>query len=196
MSSDKDLSKCMFDGRRSSYSNWSERFLSYASIKGCDQALTRDYADDMIVDDKATLDPTDDDDNANILLRDANTLAFSMLTLSCQTETTMSILDASVTEAFPDGCARTAWKSLDDHHDPKSTSNKYELRQKFTQCVLKNDQTNPDEWFAELETIRARLKNHFQYTISDEDMISHIVYNIKPKMYQTLLTMVKRCVSP
>ena len=178
-----------FDGTDKSYPIWKKKFLSLCHYKKCGHMLTTDHT--MPPADQV-LDPDDDYDNTIIVLRDANTLAFSMLTLSCQTETTMSILDASVTEAFPDGCARTAWKSLDDHHDPKSTSNKYELRQKFTQCVLKNDQTNPDDWFAELETIRARLKNHFQYTISDEDMISHIVYNTKPKMYQTLLTMVKR----
>lgn len=179
-----------FDGTDKSYPIWKKKFLSLCHYKKCGHMLTTDYANMPEAD--VELNPDDDAEKVFIGYREANTLAFSMLTLSCQTETTMNILDSAVTDAFPEGCARKAWVNLDDHHDPKSTSNKYELRQKFTQCVLKNDQTNPDEWFAELDTIRARLKLHFQYIISDEDIISHIVYNIKPKMYQTLLTMVKR----
>ena len=185
----KGLKSLPFDGTDKNYPMWKKKFLSLCHYKQCGHILTTDLPSG-IPEATEELDETQAGDQPYILLRKANTLAFSMLTLSCQAETTMNILDSAVTNIFPDGCARTAWKALDDHHDPKSTSNKYELRQKFTQCVLKND-TNPDEWFAELDTIRARLKLHFSYQISDEDMISHIVYNVKPKMYQTLLTMVK-----
>jgi hypothetical protein len=51
---------------------------------------------------------------------------------------------------------------------------------------------NPDEWFAEFESLRAQLLIDHSYDIPDADLISHIVYNSHPRIYQTLFTLVKR----
>ena len=142
MSSDKDLSKCMFDGRRSSYSNWSERFLSYASIKGCDQALTRDYADDMIVDDNATLDLTNDNDKERERIRKENRLAYSLLIMNQNDEMTRNAYRSAKTATR--SCARTAWLNLKKVHQPEDDATKYELINKFNRLELKHDSKNPD----------------------------------------------------
>ena len=190
MSSDKDLAKCMFDGKRSSYSNWSERFLSYASIKGCDQALTRDYADDKIVDDDATLDPTSTTDLEKERIRKENRLAYSLLMMNQNDDMTRNAYRAAKTTKR--NCARTAWLNLKKIHQPQDDATKYELVNKFNRLELRYDTKNPDEWFSELEIIRAQLNIDYNHTISDDEVVSQILYNVQPTMYQTLFTIIKR----
>jgi hypothetical protein len=57
---------------------------------------------------------------------------------------------------------------------------------------LRQENKNPGEWFAELESIRAQLLIDHAYDIPDADLISHIAYNAHPRIYQTLFTLVKR----
>jgi hypothetical protein len=64
--------------------------------------------------------------------------------------------------------------------------------QKFSRLELRQENKNPDEWFAELDSIRAQLLIDHSYDIPDADLISHIVYNAQPCIYQTLFTLVKR----
>jgi hypothetical protein len=54
---------------------------------------------------------------------------------------------------------------------------------------LKSDNKNPDEWFAELEAVKAQLNLDFSVKIKDEKLVSRIIFNLKPKIYATLLTM-------
>jgi hypothetical protein len=92
----------------------------------------------------------------------------------------------------PNGCARTAWKNLVQLHKTKDDSTKYELAQKFNRLELRQENKNPDEWFAELESIRAQLRMDYSYDIPDKEFISHIIYNAQPRIYQTLFTLVHR----
>ena len=46
-------------------------------------------------------------------------------------------------------------------------------------------------WFAELELLRARLRIDFQVDITEPELVNHIVYNLKPRCYYTVLTFVK-----
>jgi hypothetical protein len=59
MSEDKALRTKNFDGKTSSYVNWSKRSQSLCTIKDCDQALLQDYADNLIHDETGTLDSSD-----------------------------------------------------------------------------------------------------------------------------------------
>ena len=136
------------------------------------------------------IDPKTDPDKFR--LRNANLLAYSMLTLACTDEVTLQVVDSARPQDFPNGRAYDAWKALENIHKPQSQANKYELQQKLKECDLKQDTKNPDEWFAEIERLKTQLKNDFSYTITDDDIISHIVFNLKPKFYQNLLTVIKR----
>jgi hypothetical protein len=62
---------------------------------------------------------------------------------------------------------------------------------KLNRLELRQEIENPDECFAELETIRAQLHIDHSYDNPDADLISHIVYNAQPRIYQTLFTLVK-----
>jgi len=188
MAEDKAIRTVPFDGKTSSYDLWKEKLLSLCTIKGCAGVLIADQPD--MPKDSDILDPTNDANK--ILLRAANTLAYSMLILSCSDHVSMQLVTSAKTSDLPNGDARKAWLNLQAVHEPKSRSDRFELEQKFNQCMLTQDNKNPDEWFAELETIKARLEKDFKVIITDESFISHIIFNLKPKFYQILLTMVKR----
>jgi hypothetical protein len=54
-------------------------------------------------------------------------------------------LNSAVTTKRPSGCARTAWKNLEQLHKPKDDSTKYELEQTFNRLELLQENKNPDE---------------------------------------------------
>jgi hypothetical protein len=122
----------------------------------------------------------------------ANRLACFMLMLCQNDHVSLRALTSTVTAKRPNGCERTAWKNLEQFYKPKDYSTKYELVQKFNRLELHQENKNPGEWFAELESIRAQLLIDHSYDIPDADLISHIVYNAQPCIYQTLFTLVKR----
>jgi hypothetical protein len=107
-----------------------------------------------------------------------------MIRLSAKDDnvSTMNALGKALTADFPSEHARIAWLALETIHKRKRNADKFELQQLFNPCDLKLDQTNPDEWVSELETYRSLLYLDFQYNITDDELLSHIVFNIKPKI--------------
>jgi hypothetical protein len=99
---------------------------------------------------------------------------------------------AGCTTKHPSGHAHMAWENLKKIHRPKNEASKFEKIQAYNHCILDNDNKNPDEGFSQLETIRAELGIDFQHIITDEEIISHIIFNVKPQRYQTLMTVLKR----
>jgi hypothetical protein len=64
--------------------------------------------------------------------------------------------------------------------------------QNFNDCKLEKETRNSDEWFTELEHIRVILSDDHNETISDEKIIQQIVFNLKPKCYDTAVYAHKR----
>jgi hypothetical protein len=95
-------------------------------------------------------------------------------------------------EDFPKGDAYQAWLNLETIYKPKSSAKKHELEQSFNKSSLDKEHKNPDEWFAELEKIRLQLKIDFKTEISDDRMISQILYNTNPHQYKTTIALIKR----
>jgi hypothetical protein len=195
ISEDKTLRTVPIDGKTSNYVKWSKRFQSLCKIKDCDQALLKDYSDNLIHDETNTLDSSDANYSEKKEIMKANRLAYSMLMLCQNDHVSLRALTYAVTTKRPSGCERTAWKNLEQLHKPKDDSTKYELVRRFNRLELRQENKNPDEWLAELESIRAQLLIDHSYNIPDSDLISHIVYNAQPRIYQTLFTLVKRDLS-
>jgi hypothetical protein len=122
----------------------------------------------------------------------ANKLAYSMLMLCQNDNVSLRALTSAVTTKRPNGCDTTAWQKLEQLNNPKDDSTKYELVQKFNWLELQQENKNPDEWFAELESIRAQLMIDHSYDIPDTELVSQILYNDQPRIYQTLFTLIKR----
>jgi hypothetical protein len=125
MSEDKALRTIPFDGKTSSYVNWSKRLQILYTIKDCDQALLQDYANNLIHDKTNTLSSKDEDFVQKEKIMKANRLAYSMLMLCQNDHVSLRALTSAVTAKRPNGCARTAWKNLEQLHKPKDDSTKY-----------------------------------------------------------------------
>jgi hypothetical protein len=125
-------------------------------------------------------------------LRKANDLAYSMLTICVKDPVSFGAVYNAISTDLPDGNAALALANLDKIFKLKSMATKHELEQQFNHSGLMKEDKNPDEWFAELDKIQLQLMMDYKVDYDYEKMISHILYNIKPKIYDTVLTVIKR----
>ena len=65
------------------------------------------------------------------------------------------------------------------------------MEQNFNKISLDKEQKNPDEWFVKFEKIRLQLKIDFETEITDDQMISQILYNTNPPQYKTAIALIK-----
>jgi hypothetical protein len=69
---------------------------------------------------------------------------------------------------------------------------KNDLIQRFNHSTLHHAGQPPDEWFSDLDIIHSELLIQYNHDISESDTFNHIIYNLKPKIYEIILAMVKR----
>ncbi|TAF30165.1 MAG: hypothetical protein EAZ68_23195, partial [Oscillatoriales cyanobacterium] len=210
----KSASTIPFSGRAEDFFKWSAKFLAYCDYQGCKDVLLGKIAVPP-ASMKLDLDSIKDEDNINdksqdtnedearsfkletikeqIRARDMNKLAMVLLNLSMSDGVSVGAIYNANTTALPDGDANLAWENLSDIYKPKSSAKRYDLEQEFNKCVLWKEDKNPDEWFSELERIRLQLRMDFDiHMYDDEKLISHILYNTKPRLYDTIITVLKR----
>lgn len=190
MSDYSALKSLYFEGDQKDYKKWSDRLLHYCNTKQCRNVLIQDQP--TMPDESTVLDATVDTDKPLILLRTANALACSILSMVLKDDTGHEQLESSMSSKLPSGDARQAWINLERIYNPKTDIDLYNLRQKFTRSEFISEGTSPDIWFTELNIIRRQLIMYFGVSITDDDFIQHVVYNLKPKIYQTALQMIKR----
>ena len=155
-----------FSGKEEDWNRWSKTFLATATAKGYREVLK----------------PADEDADAD---EDLNIQAYNDLILSCQEEISFGIFDESISETFPDGDARVAWKNLCVKFEPNTGAAKVQAKQEFHQLKLASADDDPDPWITSLELKRRRLKT-LGTIIEDDDMILHILNNL-PKEYETVV---------
>ena len=183
----KSFRPSVFSGKQEDYIMWAAKFMSYGQVKGFKTILTGTQKAPNY--DKE-LDPTTD--STLLRLRKANDLAYSMLNMSVKDPVSFGAIFNASTKELPDGDARQAWLNIMSIFKPVSNAKKHELEQKFNQCSLTKEAFNPDEWFAELEQIRLQLLLDFKVTYDDDKIISQVVYNLTPALYQTTVALFKR----
>ena len=54
---------------------------------------------------------------------------------------------------LPTGNAYLAWNKLKERFDPRTSNEKLQLKEKFTNSKLKDWKKSPDDWITELEII-------------------------------------------
>ena len=155
-----------FSGKPEDWNRWSKTFLAVTTARGMREVI------------KPTK-PEEDQDE------DQNDRVYSELMLACRDDVTFGIIEESISENFPEGDARIAWKKLCDKFEPKSGMMKVQLKSEFQQSKLVNMEDDPDVWINKLELIRRRLKV-LKISIEDDDMILHILNNL-PKEYATTI---------
>ena len=90
-----------------------------------------------------------------------------------------------MSEEFPDGEARLAWKNLQTKYEPNTGAAKVQLKQEFHLMKLESAEDDPDPWLTALELKRRRLKT-LGANMEDDDVILHILNNL-PKEYETVV---------
>ena len=155
-----------FSGKEEDWHKWSKRFLAMATARG--------YLDVLIPVDIMTK------QDAN-----QNTLAYVDLTLACEEDVIFGIVDEATSTTFPRGDARIAWAGLKQRFEPDNGAMKVQMKSEFQQMKLLRAEDDPDPWITKVESLRRRLWS-LGVTISDEDVILHILNNI-PKEYATTI---------
>jgi hypothetical protein len=182
----KSLRSLTFSGKKEHFVMWQAKFLSYAHFKNFSKVITG--TSKLIIKDPLTK----EEDESNTTFKLQNAQAYSTLNLCVKDNVSFLAIFNARTEHLPDGDAYKAWCNLQDIFKPVSSAKKHELEQMFNKSCLDKEQTNPDEWFAELERLRLQLKLDFQTEITDTQMISQIIYNTHPQPYKMAITILKR----
>lgn len=118
-----------------------------------------------------TITPGATDAKELLKLRNANDVAYSILSMSVKDSVSFGAIYNGITSDLPDGDASLAWKNLQTIFKPVSDAKKHELEQQFNQCGLHKESKNPDEWFVELEHLRLQLLLDFKVTYDDDKLI-------------------------
>jgi hypothetical protein len=138
------------------------------------------------------LDPTNADEKKLLLARRANSTAMCFLRISLTEKISQSALYNSKTKELPLGCAKKAWNNLYTLYYPINFNKMNELKKDFARSTLYMDDKNPDEWFAELYSIRQRLEDDCDLDkYGDEEFLDQIFYNTKSPAYQMQVTILK-----
>ena len=178
-----------FDGKAESYHEWSTTFIDYCNLKKCSNMILA-YQPDL----RPDVDVLVDTDTAHIpliKLREQNATAFSMLSLSTKGKSHEAVQNGKTT-INPSGNARKAWLNLKIINKPINDLEEFNLKQKLFKSELRSEGTNPDDWFSELDVLVRQLRDDYSIITSDEELLQQVVWNIKPKMYQMALQLIKR----
>ena len=174
-----------FTGNKRDWPIWSEKFLARGDIKGYREILLGEVAV-----------PTDDE-FAEIVdasekkkaesLRKLNKDAYIDLLLSIATETepgrvAFQIIRTAKTKEFAGGDAKGAWKRLESKYESKRAPSRLLLKEKFMNSKLKNPRSDPDVWITQLEDLQVQINNSKPDTITEDDLIEHILGNL-PSVY-------------
>jgi len=167
-----------FNGKHEDWRMWSRKFMARADAKGYKIVLLGNVEV-----------PKDSDnigeDQVKANARKLNKVAYNDLLLSCNDEVSFGAVDEAVTNDLPNGDAAQAWKNLLAKFEPTTSGNLIMLRKEFTASKLEQEDRDPDDWIADLERLRQRLKN-MKAEILDRDFMIHILNNL-PSAYSTVV---------
>ena len=161
---------------------WSRKFLARAKMKEYKEILTgveKAPAASLVIDE------TTEAGKKQKTNKIANEKAYNDLLLSCEDEVSFGAVDEAITTSLPDGDAFMAWNNLKARFESETPATKIQLKKEFHDSKLEDASTDPDEWIADLERIRQRLKN-LKAEISDEDLMVHILNNL-PIEYENMV---------
>ena len=171
-----------FSGKEEDWRMWSRKFLARAKVQEYKEILTGTKKAPAA---GTTIDESTDQGKTQKKLQIANEKAYNDLLLSCEEEVSFGAVDEAITTSFPDGDAHQAWTNLKARYESDTPATKILLKKEFSGSALEDANTDPDEWIADLERIRQRLKT-LKSEITDEDLIIHILNNL-PEEYENMV---------
>jgi hypothetical protein len=192
----KGAKAVVFSGKDKDFLIWSAKFLAYCKIHKCKSILLTETGADVVPTTSEIEGITKENPDVTKILerQEANDKAILLLTMAIGNSDSLSYsaIHSSESAEYKDGNAKISWFNLKEMFKPKSSAKKHEVEQMFRKNALENEEDNPDIWFAELETLKLRMKMDYAVQWTDEVLISHILYNVKPKSYEVRLMILRR----
>jgi hypothetical protein len=178
-----------FSGKKSEFAIWKFKFLACCSYQKCYEILMDDNMIEPRYD--VQLDPKTDKNDINARTQNAKAYMLLSSSISPTDTVTCRAVQNATTKELPTGDAKKAWKNIFQIHQTTTRTELHELEWQFNHCSLSDENLNPDKWFSKLENLRIRLKIDHKYEISDDKMITQILYNAPSKHYATMVIVLK-----
>ena len=176
MSDEKVIRIIAFSGKKNDWRQWSHTFMAVANKRGY-----KDYVDGT----KKISSTTTDNEKGN------NIAAYIDMLLSMLDYVSFRLVDESTTSVYPDGDAFMAWSKLQQKFESQTSASRVKLMNQFTNNKLKKLSKDPDEWIAELELTRSRLKK-MGTEIEESYLMMHVLKNM-PNAYDNLIDTLEDC---
>ncbi len=148
-----------FDGKKTTWPSWKEKFLARAKKKGYKDILTKKV---VPVPETTTIADNDAQRDEKLKARNANENAYADLILSIDTSkapgrAVFNLIKNTKSNDYPDGYAGAAWEALEKKFDPTTAPSKAKLHRLFFKAKLKKG-ADPVNFITYLEDVRGRLK--------------------------------------
>jgi hypothetical protein len=176
-----------FSGKKNEFALWKFKFLACCTFHKCQSILI----DDNVTAPEASK-TLGANDTVELDHRNQNDKAYMLLTLSITDPITFEAIQNALTTDLPGEDAKQAWKNICNIYQPSTNTEKHALEQQFYQCILSDENMNPDKWFVKLENLRIQLKTDHGCILEDAKMITQILYSPSPKIYATTISILKR----
>ena len=174
-----------FDGDDANWHEWSVKTTALAKTKGFRNAYYKDTkpcSDEHYESEKVT--------KGEKAIYEANDKAYQLLIMSCS-GIAFGLVNQAKTDKHHDGDAYMAWTNLTNRYAPNATSDLIQISTNFNKCGMKNNRSDPDEWFIQLDLLRHRMTAiDPAFTKKDEELIAHVIANL-PNEYSEVITVVK-----
>lgn len=162
-----------FDGaKEDEWRIWNTKLRAIAAIKNWEERL------DNKIDSKIDQKKPANDDERKIVKQENDAKLY--LTLAC-TGTAFEYIVGKKS-------AKEMYESLKDRYEPEEVDDYLELMDKFQNCRLENEESDPEKWFHKIEHLRVRMKNiDADYNKNDLEIKAFILKNL-PKEYSEIVT--------
>ena len=170
----KDVKLATFKGKRDDWRMWSTKFLAFAAFREFDEVLSGEKK-------LPELDSTNVDEVKRF--KKLNNFGYYCLNYAVEDKICFSLIDSARTDKLPEGDCALAWKLLKEKYEPRQAGSKQQLLMEFHSSKLRSTSKSPDEFIAELEHLRYRLRSMGE-KLSDEMMINHLLCSL-PEEYDS-----------
>jgi hypothetical protein len=184
-----------FNGKKSEWSPWEEKYLARAKHKGLKSILQGEKTIPTASQVLTPGDDTDPKDNELIKTKELNESAYCDLVLSIDTSTSygrvaFNIVKRSKTSEFPDGNAAVAWQGLKKKFSPTTAPTLAKLSKMFYSAKLRKG-VDPEVFITFLEDLRYRLEG-MKSMMTEEQFIIHVLNNLTSDYDNQVETLEKR----
>ena len=165
-----------FDGTEDKWHEWNAKMLAIAKSKRWNLALTEDHTIPDL--------PVSKEDKT---MKWENEAAMMYLTLACNGKAFFYVEGKE--------SARLAYQALQERYQPEQVQDYWEVSKAFSDCKMKSDDSDPEEWLQELEYYKSRLTRiDAKYEKSEMEMKVYVLHAL-PSKYSEVVTNEQRIIA-